>query len=353
MCRKKPCVITLLAALFVIQTGCQRKSDSTGKETPKPEETTAAAPGDLSGYQNRGSGVVVPNPPLVNSQFDEGSKGWTLPQGAEVKSREGLNQTGALFMEVTNPGLQPMATQTVPLRPNTTYRFSVQIKTEDCKDPKSKAASADEFWTGASICVEFAKDGKYAGGSYHVEGVHGTSNWTRREGTLVVPDGIDSGTITLLIRKGSTGKAWFDDVSVVPEATSPIAYLIRPTANRFLPTDGSFAIRWDNLGFTANDAASNLTARVRLMSGDAVVKEGMFPLKGMLTTGTLGELPQGDFRLEASLVDPVEKQIWHQQSFSVTCKEEYDCVQHSVRIDNQCLTFVGKDYFIQIVIYIQ
>ena len=347
-----------LAAICFFHTACQRKSDSTGeKSEPAPAETHAAATVDLSGYQIRNGGVVVPNPPVVNSQFDEGSKGWTLPQGAEVKSREGLNQTGALFMEATDPGLQPMVRQTVPLRPNTTYRFSVQIKTEDCKELKAKDASTNElsqdFWTGASICVEFTKDGEHAGGSYHVEGVHGTSNWTRREGTLVVPDGIDSGTITLLIRKGSTGKAWFDDVSIVPESVSPIAYLIRPTVNRFLPTDGSFAIRWDNLGFTANDAASNLTARVRLMSGDAVVKEGMFPLKGMLTTGTLGELPQGDFTLEASLVDPTEKQIWHQQSFSVTCKDESAGGPHAVRIDNQGRTFVGKDEFMPIGLYLQ
>jgi hypothetical protein len=342
-----------LAAICFFHTGCQRKSDGTGQQPPKPAETHAAAPVDLSGYQNRGSGVVVPNPPLVNSQFDEGSKGWTLPQGAEVKSSEGLNQTGALFMEVTNPGVQSMATQTVPLRPNTTYRFSVQIKTEDCKELKANAASSDEFWTGASICVEFAKDGKYAGGSYHVEGVYGTSNWTRREGTLVVPDGVDSGTITLLIRKGSTGKAWFDDVSIVPVATSPMAHLIRPTENRFLPTDGSFAIRWDNLGFAANDPAGNLTARVRLMSGDALVKEGMFPLRGLLTTGTLGELPEGDFTLEATLVDPAEKQIWHQQSFSVACKDKSAGGPHAVRIDNQGRTSVGKDEFMPVGLFLQ
>ena len=347
-----------LAGICFFHTGCQRKPDSTGKQPePSPAETIASAPGDLSGYQKRGGGVVVPNPPVVNSQFDEGSKGWALPQGAEVKSSEGLNQTGALFMEVTNPGLQPMATQIVHLQPNTTYRFSVQIRTDDIKLQKVKADSnnvvSSGFWTGASICVEYAKDGKYAGGSYHVEGVNGTSNWTRREGTLIVPAGIDSGTITLLIRKGSTGKAWFDDVSIVPEARSPVAYLIRPAANRFLPTDGSFAIRWDNLGFTENDPAGSLTARVRLLSGNAVVKEGMFPLKGLLTTGTLGALPEGKYTLEATLVDPAEKQIWHQQSFSVACKDQSAGGPHAVRIDNQGRTFVGKDEFMPIGLYLQ
>lgn len=336
-----------LTILFLL-TGCIQL-DAFGKQPP--------AVIDLSGYQNRVGGAVVPNPPIMNSQFDEGSKGWTLPQGAEVKSNEGLNQTGALFMEVTNPGFQPLAVQNVPLRPSTTYRFSVQIRTEGCEDLKAKAASTNAeypgFWTGASICVEFARDGKYAGGSYHVAGVNGTSNWTRREGTVIVPAGIDSGTITLLIRKGCTGKAWFDDVSIVPESASPMAYLIRPTANRFLPTDGSFAIRWDNLGFTANDPAGNLTARVRLMSGDAVVKEGMFPLKGLLTTGTLGALPEGDFKLEATLVNPAEKRIWHQQSFSVACKDKSAGGPHAVRIDNHGRTFVGKDEFMPVGFFLQ
>lgn len=328
-----------LTILFLIT--CCIQLDAFGKQPP--------AVIDLAGYQNRGGGAGVPNPPLVNGQFDEGSKGWTLPKGAEVKSNEGLNQTGALFMEVTNPGFQPMAVQNVPLRPNTTYRFSVQIRTEDCKVLKGTPG----FWTGASICVEFARDGKYVGGSYHVAGVNGTSNWTRREGTVVVPAGVDSGTITLLIRKGNTGKAWFDDVSIVPEAASPFAYLIRPAANRFLPTDGSFVIRWDNLGFTANDPAGNLTAWVRLMSGDEVVKDGLFPLKGMLTTGTLGVLPQGDFTLEAILVDPAKKHILHQQSFSVACKDSSAGGHNAVRIDNHGRTFVGKDEFMPVGLFLQ
>ena len=75
-------VAAALAAICFFHTGCQRKSDGTVKES---EPATL----DLSGYQNRGGGVVIPNPPVVNSQFDEGSKGWTLPQGAEVKSSEG------------------------------------------------------------------------------------------------------------------------------------------------------------------------------------------------------------------------------------------------------------------------
>lgn len=325
-----------------------------GMSEPVRAETHAAATLDLSGYQHRVGGIAISNPPVVNSQFDEGSKGWTLPQGAEVKSGEGLNQTGALFMDVTDIGLQPMAVQNVPLRPNTTYRFSVQIRTEDCDDLKAKDGSTNDLsWTGAGICVEFVRHGTFAGGSYHVKGVHGTSNWARREGTLVVPDGVDSGTITLLIRKGSTGKAWFDDLSIVPESASPIASLIRPPANRFLPADGNFAIRWDNLGFTANDPAGSLTARVRLMSGDAVVKEGMFPLDGMLTTGTFGALPEGDFTLEATLVDPAEKQIWHRQSFSVLCKDTSAGGPHAVRIDNQGRTFVGNDEFMPVGLYLK
>jgi hypothetical protein len=79
-----------LAAICFFHTACQRKSDSTGKQAePAPAETHAAATVDLSGYQIRNGGVVVPNPPVVNSQFDEGSKGWTLPQEAELKSSEG------------------------------------------------------------------------------------------------------------------------------------------------------------------------------------------------------------------------------------------------------------------------
>jgi hypothetical protein len=62
-----------LAAICFFHTGCRRESDSTVKQSePTPAETAAAATLDLAGYQKRGGGVVIPNPPVVNSQFDEG-----------------------------------------------------------------------------------------------------------------------------------------------------------------------------------------------------------------------------------------------------------------------------------------
>jgi hypothetical protein len=79
----------------------------------------------------------------------------------------------------------------------------------------------------------------------------------------------------------------------------------------------------------------------------------MFPLRGLLTTGTLGELPEGDFTLEATLVDPAEKQIWHQQSFSVACKDKSAGGPHAVRIDNQGRTSVGKDEFMPVGLFLQ
>ena len=83
-----------LIALASIFAACQIKAD------------------DLAGYRK----VEAPQlsaPELINPRFAEGTKGWSVGKGFRAAPGDGINQTGALFYERTNPAEYSFATQSV------------------------------------------------------------------------------------------------------------------------------------------------------------------------------------------------------------------------------------------------
>jgi hypothetical protein len=80
-----------------------------------------------------------------------------LPPGYAVKANEGHNGTSVLFYERTNPEAYPL--YSIPLNnlvPEAHYVINVWGRVENMKGPKNIAA----------VCVEYSKDGKWAGGAY-------------------------------------------------------------------------------------------------------------------------------------------------------------------------------------------
>jgi hypothetical protein len=328
-------VIAFYALILATSSSCKKNSADVAESSKI----------DLSGY-HESAGMVVPSPPLINGQFDQGDKGWDLQTPFRVEAQGGLNQTGALFCEKAETSSKVFfAVQEVPLLKNVTYRLSAQVKTENCR-------GTYPAWNAATLAVYYYKDGKFVGGggsptSPEMEKpLAGTRDWTRREVMFTVPAGITSGKIQLFMTAEGAGKIWFDDIAITPETLPPTAFLVRPTADRFLPTDGSFAIRWDNLGLQKE--APSVSAWVRILADGKVVKSGIFPLQGALTMGQLGSLPEGSFTLEATLLDTKEKQILHRQSFPVTCKAATAGGPHAVRVDNRGRTFIGEKPFMPI-----
>jgi len=104
----------------------------------------------------------------------------------------------------TDPNRYRLAAQTVPLKPGRKYAFSAWVKTDQITGQDS----------GATICLEWqGHDGKWMGGRYP-SGVKGTADWTRVEGIVRIPEEAASVTLQCYVRKGMTGTAWFDDVSI-------------------------------------------------------------------------------------------------------------------------------------------
>jgi hypothetical protein len=271
-------------------------------------------------------------PQLVNPDFADGTAGWKIGAGFSAAPGQGINSTGALFYERTDPQAYALAVQEAAFQPGGSYRISAMIRCEGVKG---------EDKAGASIAVEFYKDGKYLDGKSPV-GVKGTSDWTRVETTFTVPADPDiKGRIHLYMRRGLTGKAWFTGVQIEPVIRPAEAHLVLPVQERFLTDSGRFVIRW------VYPLASNSTpqTRVEIRSGGEVLKAGQFACNSLVTQGDLGSLPVGEFTLHAVLFDPSAKTILHEAEFPVTCVKPSDIPAHAVRVDEKGRTFVdGKPF---------
>ncbi|MFQ6096980.1 MAG: hypothetical protein ACE5O2_04575 [Armatimonadota bacterium] len=106
-----------------------------------------------------------------------------------------------------------LCSQVVPCKPGEFYEFSVWVKTRGVKGEE----------TGATVCMEWSGDEGWIGGAYPA-GVKGDSDWTLIRGqTPRIPPDAKRVTVTVYLRKGMTGTAWFDDVQVRRGFPPPLA----------------------------------------------------------------------------------------------------------------------------------
>ena len=188
--------------------------------------------------------------PLVrNGGFDDTKGGATVGWNAVgskyvYRDGEGRSGTRALCFSNDDPDFYRFPGQTVALKAGKVYEYEVWVRTEDLKGPES----------GASVCIEWCDArGKWLGGSY-ADGVKGTRDWTCVKGvTGRIPKEAASFRIQPYVRRGMTGRAWFDDVAVRERVPKPLA-ACTSSAYRNLAADGDVA-------FVASvDVAADLAA---------------------------------------------------------------------------------------------
>lgn len=145
-----------------------------------------------------------------------------------LSKRESYRGESSLKYENYDASKYKFCSQVVPIHPGNKYKFSCYVKTENI--------SGDGF--GATITLQWNdKNGKWMGGSYP-KGVVGTKDWTLIEDVAEIPNDASSAYITCYVRKGMTGKAWFDEVKVEkldnPELN---VYLLEPHYRGILDND--------------------------------------------------------------------------------------------------------------------
>lgn len=162
------------------------------------------------------SAVCAQSPPsfpnlVTNPGFEAAGSGslpasWTAPGAVYSRVAQPVHDgSGALQFVNADKGNYVMCSQPLPLVPGKSYEFSVWVKAEGIAGDDS----------GATICLEwYGADEKYLGGSYPA-GVKANTNWTQLKGvTGRVPANATRCSVTCYVRKGMTGKAWWDNVEV-------------------------------------------------------------------------------------------------------------------------------------------
>lgn len=111
-----------------------------------------------------------------------------------------------------DPNRYQLLTQPIAAVPGKRYRIRCRVRTEDIRGDGS----------GATMCLEWADaKGAYVGGFYPT-GFTGTHDWrVLEEVSSRIPADAARVTATVYVRKGMTGTAWFDDVSVTAEPDPP------------------------------------------------------------------------------------------------------------------------------------
>ncbi len=153
-------------------------------------------------------GTAMASAIVANGAFEAGADGavagWKAEGMFSFRAAGGLNGSGALLCENGDPKGEGLTAQEVSLETGRRYRFSVWVRTELAG---KGGATARMDW--------FRPDGRLFDWGYADNTVSGTCSWTKVEGvTTPIPEESVKFKLQLVVKKGATGRAWFDNASV-------------------------------------------------------------------------------------------------------------------------------------------
>lgn len=280
---------------------------------------------------------------LRNPGFEDGPAGWRLPREFAVAGD--VARTGAHSLRLDHPDAAsyPLASQKIELKPGRQYRYSAWIKTRGVTGSDS----------GATICMEWSGAKGWLGGSYE-SGKKGDQDWFRVEGiTAPVPEEATGIHVSLYLRKGMTGTAWFDDVSVsefYPPALD--ASLLRPNYRGRLCADAAdprVIVRArvaEHLKGSLTAGQTTLLGSLRKKGAETVQERRIHPpqagVNDVMFDG--GALSPGEYQVRLELTGPDGVSLGRQE-FDLH-KLAPDAPRPAVFIDEHNRTMVdGKPFF--------
>ena len=158
---------------------------------------------------------------IFNTGFEDDSLG-PLPQNWSYVT--GISRSGhrSLHVNVPNPDQYIFPSFRIPCEPGVEYSLSFYVKTEDVVvHPEKREVGAE---LGATACIQYMGQAReWLGGQYEIQGLLGTNDWTKIIYSFIIPENLGEGSYTTLVmylRRGLSGKAWFDDVQITKKADS-------------------------------------------------------------------------------------------------------------------------------------
>ncbi|MCE5239992.1 hypothetical protein LLH23_16145 [bacterium] len=291
---------------------------------------------------------LVTNPGFEVKGANGQPEGWSGP--ADVYScvtspvRTG---TGALQFVNADAGKYALCGHPLPLQAGRIYEFSVWVKCENVVGNDS----------GATICLEWwSPDGQYLGGSYP-GGIKGTKDWTRVSGTTGrIPENARCSVVCYL-RKGMTGKAWWDDVEVKRYTEPPMRTMLLKPNYRGLVTPETKRIelaaqlRLDDYDLTPRQTELSvlLLKRGEITPARAtrLILADNAPRVGFATKG----LEPADYTLRIFLRRHDDRQLLDSDQYRLTVLAEGDLQKRPAYIDEHNRLIVNGKPFLPLGMY--
>jgi hypothetical protein len=277
-----------------------------------------------------------------NAGFEDGKTHWSLPKTFSVMDDAAHTGTHSLRLVNTNKTTYLLASQAIPFRPGMKYRYSAWIKTRGVRGED----------TGATICMEWSGPKGWLGGSF-ASGKKGDQNWFHIEGvTAPIPKEATTVRVELYLRKGMTGTAWFDDVSVAEHYPPALdAALLKPNYRGRLPknaADQRVVVRANLSDYLKGAVKPEQTTLVAsLLSRDKPLREQRIPQpKAGYNDVTFDAKPlaAGDYTVRVELLAPDETSLGRRE-FEIH-KLAAGAPQPTVFLDAHNRTLVnGKPFF--------
>ena len=294
---------------------------------------------DLSQY-SKAEGEKTPVPEVINPSFEEGVRGWDLKGNCKAERGLGTLASGGLLMERTDPKEYYLSGQTLYLKPERKYNFSIMIRTEDVKRGDAR---------GGTFAVEFFdENGKWISGSYP-NGFYGTTDWTRLElNDLLVPKNQKYTRATLYLGPKCTGKVYYDEFTVTPADMRWSAYPLNAPMSVIAPGK-TLRIAFHKDGKSIMDAAEPGKLAV---CGDFNGHRICAPITEDRASLALPDGLEGSGELKLAVVDTAKKQILEEISVPLTVQNRPEPQgTASCRIDDQGYAIVNGKRFLPVGVY--
>ena len=140
-----------------------------------------------------------------------------LPQNWSYATDIAHSGQRSLHVDVSSPDQYSFPDVKIPCEPGKEYTLSFWVKTGNVIDHK---IDPQAYW-GATACIQaMSKTGQWVDGFYAIRGLLGTNDWEKVTHSFIIPEHLEGNDITLVLylRKGLSGKAWFDDVQITTKS---------------------------------------------------------------------------------------------------------------------------------------
>lgn len=275
--------------------------------------------------------------------FDGDVSNWKMAKGAKIEKTAGRNGTSALFYERTNPKAYGMISHKLKLKPGSVYTASVWVRTLNLKShTKNK--------NFGGMCIEYTKNSKWYGGTYPQNRVS-SSEWRKLSFSFTAKKDADNAKIVLYMRKGFTGKIWFDDFKIESSGNTFASILMtRPSCQTIWDADANVTFQTVSVSNKIK-IASSLSLLVNVDSKSRKITKLLKLKKDFSACGDFGKFKSGDVLFTVKLLDMKAKHILGQAVFKLNSRQKSTPPAGACFIDKYNRAVVDGKVFMPIGLY--